>query len=90
MQLTNSESKEFVIHKVLNAPNLACNLFPVRAAATSKGKSVKCLITNAGLTIELVIYICGMGSLVDKLYHLDCELVSSESVSVALDEKLWD
>jgi len=40
MQLGNGESKEFVIHRVLYVPNLACNLFSVRAAA-SKGKSVK-------------------------------------------------
>jgi len=35
----------------------------------------------------------GMGSLIDKLYHLDCELVSLESVSVAFERSrmidLW-
>ena len=91
MQLAKGESKEFVIHKVLYVPNLACNLFSVRTAA-SKGKSVKfiddkCWIYNRAGDV------CGMGSLVDKLYHLDCELVPSESVSVAFEKSrvidLW-
>ena len=91
MQLAKGKSKEFVIHKVLYVPNLACNLFSVRAAA-SKGKSVKfiddkCWIYNRAGDV------CGMGSLVDKLYHLDCELVPSESVSVAFEKSrvidLW-
>jgi len=53
IQLGNGESKEFVVHRVLYVPNLACNLFSVRAAA-SKGNL---LMTNAGYTIELVMFV---------------------------------
>ena len=91
MQLAKGESKEFVIHKVLHVPNLACNLFSVRAAA-SKGKSVK-FIDDKYWIYNRAGDVCGMGSLVDKLYHLDCELVPSESVSVAFEKSrvidLW-
>ena len=84
MQLEECEPKESMIYKVLYVPKLACNLFSVRAAAT-RGKSMKfsddkCWIFNRAGNI------CGMGSLVDKLYQLDCESVSSEHVSVAIDQ----
>ena len=91
MQLGNDESKQFVIHRVLYVPDLACNLFSVRAAAL-KGKSVKfvddkCWIYNRAGNVS------GMGSLVNKLYHLDCEQASSESVSMAFERSrmndLW-
>ena len=73
-----------MIYKVLHVPKLACYLFSVRAAA-SRGKLVrfsdtKCWIYNRTGNIS------GTGSLVDKLYQLDCELVSLEHVSVAAEQ----
>ena len=73
----------------MHVPKLACNLFSVRAAA-SRGKLVsdaKCWIYNRAGNI------CGMSSLVDKLYQPDCEPASLEYVSVATergrDIDLW-
>ena len=69
MQFRVSESKKATLHNVLYVPQLACNLFSVRAAA-SKSNTVKfgrCWIRNNDG--ELL----GMGSLADKLYQLDCE-----------------
>ena len=60
---------------------LASNLFSVRAAAV-RGKSCnnKCFIYNrAGI-------VCGTGTLVGKLYQLDCEPISSECVTVASEK----
>ena len=84
MQLEKCRPKESMIYKVLHVPKLACNLFSVRAAA-SRGKPVKfsdakCWIYNRAGNI------CGMGSLVDKLYQLNCEPVSLEHVSVATEQ----
>ena len=64
---------------------LTCNLFSVRAAA-AKGNVVKfghsrCWIRDSNGKL------CGMGSLVDKLYQLDCEPASTEQVSVASAEQ---
>ena len=93
MQFGEHKHKETqsMIYKVLHVPKLACNLFSVRAAA-SRGKSVrfsdtKCWIYNKTGNV------CGMGSLVDKLYQLDCKPVSLEHVSVAAEQNhdidLW-
>lgn len=80
-----------VIHNVLFVPKLTCNLFSVRAAA-AKGNKVKfgekkCWIRNS------IGRLCGMGSLVEKLYQLDCELTSTIQASVAAEAKegldLW-
>ena len=84
MQLKECEPNECMIYKVLHVPKLACNLFSVRAAA-SKGKSVKfsvdkCYIYNRAGNV------CGTGSLVDKLYQLDCEPLSSERATVASEQ----
>ena len=64
------------MYKVLYVPKLACNLFSVRAAA-SKGNTVKighlkCWIRDRNEKLR------GMGSLVDKMYQLDCEPVLME------------
>ena len=67
------------MYKVLYVPQLACNLFSVRAAAT-KGNFIKfghtrCWIRNYSRKL------CGMGTVVDKLYELDCDMVSSEKAA---------
>ena len=71
-----------IIHDALFVPKLTCNLFSVRAAAT-KGNRVnfgekKCWIRNNKGKL------CGMGSLVEKLYQLDCEPTSKIQTSVAV------
>ena len=84
MQLKGHEPNVSMIYNVLYVPKLACNLFSVRAAA-SKSKSVKfsddkCWIYNRAGNV------CGTGSLVDKLYQLDCEAVSSEHASMVSEQ----
>ena len=86
-----SDPKQAVLYDVLYVPKLACNLFSVRAAA-SKGNTVrfeqsKCWIRHKTGRLE------GMGSLVGKLYQLDCEPVTEEQASSACEQKndinLW-
>ena len=91
MQFKVSDQKQAVMYKVLYVPNLACNLFSVRAAA-ERGNTVKfghskCWIRKR--TGELV----GMASLTGKLYHLHCKLVSpipeQASAVCELEVDLW-
>ena len=61
---------------MLYVSELACNLFSVRAAPT-KGTHVKfgqshCWIEDANGKL------CGMGSIIDKLYRLNCELATRQ------------
>ena len=79
-----SDPKQSVLHHILYVPKLACNLFSVRAAAV-KGNIVqvghsRCWIRDGNGKLH------SMGSLVDKLYQLDCEPVSMENVSVASEQ----
>lgn len=79
-----SKPKKYVICQVLYVPKLTCNLFSVRAAAV-KGKYIKfghtkCWIRDSSGNL------CGMGSLVDNLYHLDCKPVSMELASIVSKE----
>ena len=85
-----SSPKESTMHDVLYVPKLTCNLFSVRAAA-QKGNFIKfghskCWIRNQKGKL------CGMGSLVDKLYQLDCEHTTIEYACVSKqmsDIDLW-
>ena len=79
------------MYNVLYVPKLACNLFSVRAAA-SKGNIVKfsrsrCWIRDRSGKLY------GMGSLVGKLYQLDCEPAPVEDASVVCERRndvdLW-
>ena len=79
-----SKPKKYVICQVLYVPKLTCNLFSVRAAAV-KGKYIrfghtKCWIRDSSENL------CGMGSLVDNLYHLDCKPVFMELASIVSKE----
>ena len=81
-----SDPKRAIVHQVLYVPKLACNLFSVRAAA-AKGNIIKfghskCWIRDRNGKLR------GMGSLVDKTYQLNCEPVTKEQVSAALEEKV--
>ena len=71
-----SESKKAVLYDVLYVPKLSCNLFPIRAAA-SKGIIVK-FSRNGEL--------CGMGSLVGKLYQLNSKRTLTEHASAASEQ----
>ncbi len=86
-----SDSKKALLYNVLYVPKLACNLFSVRAA-TSKGNVVKfgrsrcCIRDRTGK-------LSGMGSLLNKLYQLDCKPAVGEQASPACeqgtDTDLW-
>ena len=80
-----SQPKKFVMYKVLYVPKLACNLFSVRAAV-SKGDFIKfghsrCWIRDGNGHLH------GMGTLVDKLYQLDCEAILSEAATLVNAQK---
>ena len=73
MQIEISKSRKCVIYHVLYVPEVACNLSSVRVAVT-RGKFEKfgqshCWIENANGKL------CGMGSMINKLYRLNCELL---------------
>ena len=76
-----SKPKRATMYRVLYVPKLACNLFSVRAAS-SMGKLVKfghsrCWVRDKDGKL------CGMGRMVDKLYQLDCEVIHSETATLA-------
>ena len=88
MLFPGTEAKKAVLHDVLYVPKLTCNLFSVRAAV-AKGNAVefgpnKCCIWDENGKLR------GKGSLADKLYQLDCQVVSSGYASVAQSRSdLW-
>jgi hypothetical protein len=91
MQFKVSDPKKCVMYRVLYVPKLACSLFSVKAAA-SRGNVVlfsatKCWIRNSRGNL------CGMGTLQNKMYQLNCEPVLQEHASVASenanDVDLW-
>lgn len=82
MLFDNYNTMNCEIENVLYVPKLSCNLFSVKSA-TNKGKVVqfghsKCWIRDANGKL------CGTGSLVNKMYQLNCETISQkEYASVA-------
>ena len=81
MQFNMSYTKKSIMYKVLYLPQLTCNLFSVRAAA-SKGNFIKfghsrCWIRDSDGKLS------GMGTL---LYQLDCETITPEQASVAMSQ----
>ena len=81
-----SKPKEVTMYNALYVPKLTCNLFSVRAAAT-KGNSVqfgnsKCWIRDRNGKL------LGIGSLVQKLYYLDCKTITWEHVTVASGSRI--
>lgn len=74
-----SSSKRAVMY-VLHVPKLSCNLFSVRAVA-KRGNTVKfgpsrCWIRGPNKILQ------GMGSLVEKFYHLQCEVTTNKETAV--------
>ena len=76
MQFKISKSRKCVIYHVLCVPELACNLFSVRAAAT-KGNHIKFGQTNCWIG-DGNEKLYGMDSMIDKLYRLNCELATQQ------------
>ena len=81
MLFPGTETKKAVLYNVLYVPKLTCNLFSVRAAV-AKGNAVEfgpnhCCIWDENGKLR------GMGSLADKLYQLDCQVVSTGYATVA-------
>ena len=70
MQFKVSDSKPAVMYNVLYVPDLACNLFSVRAG-TQRGNFVKFGRTKCWIRGQSGSLL-GMGSLSGKLYRLDC------------------
>ena len=88
MLFPGTEAKKAVLYDVLYVPKLTCNLFSVRAAV-AKGNAVEfgpndCCIWDENGTLR------GKGSLADKLYQLDCQVVTIGHASVASSRSdLW-
>ena len=81
MLFPGTETKKAVLYNVLYVPKLTCNLFSVRAAV-AKGNAVEfdlnhCCIWDENGKLR------GMGSPADKLYQLDCQVVSTGYATVA-------
>ena len=87
-----TEAKKAVLYDVLYLPKFTCNLFSVRAAV-SKGNAVEfgpqksCIRDEYGK-------LPGMGSLVDKLYQLDCQVaITADTAYVSVESSqgsdLW-
>ena len=80
MVFKTSEPKHVTMYNVMYVPKLACNLFSVRAAAT-KGNTVKFGETKCWIRSKCGT-LMGMGTLVNKLYYLDCSCSSVEAKHV--------
>ena len=84
MLFKQNHPKKSIMYKVLHVPQLTCNLFSVRAAS-SKGNVLKfghsrCWIHDSSGQLT------GMGTMVDKLYQLDCEALCSEQATYATSQ----
>ena len=82
-----TETKKAVFYNVLYVPELTCNLFSVRAAV-AKGNAVECGPNHCCIWDENGKF-RGMGSLADKPYQLDCQVVSTGYATVASSCDLW-
>ena len=88
MLFPGTEAKKAVLYDVLYVPKLTCNLFSVRAAV-AKGNAVEfgpndCCIWDENGKLR------GKGSLADKLYQLNCQVVTIGYASVATTRSdLW-
>ena len=85
MLFSVSDPKRTVFNHVLYVPKLAGNLFSVRSVV-SRGNIVQFGKTRCWIRSGPRGKLLGMGSLVDKLYQLDCRTLSQEQASVASEE----
>ena len=81
MIFEGNKFKKVTMYNALYVPELACNLFSVRAAAI-KGNTVEFGDTRCWI-YDRDGKLLGMGSLVKKLYYLDCRTITQEQVAVA-------
>ena len=82
MRFDKGSIKKGVLYNVLYVPKLTCNLFSVRAAI-AKGNVLKfdrnkCWIRDSKGVLR------GLGTLVRKMYQLDCEVSTSSQTSVTV------
>ena len=88
MLFPGTEAKKAVLYDVLYVPKLTCNLFSVRAAV-AKGNAVE-FGPNDCCSWDENGKLRGKGSLADKLYQLDCQVVTIGHASVASSRSdLW-
>ena len=88
MMFNGSSPRRSQLHHVLYVPKLTCNLFSVPAAA-AKGNVVnfghsKCWIRDGSGKLK------GTGSLVNRLYQLDCEAIPMDHASVSCEQSSVD
>lgn len=69
------------MYNVLYVPQLSCNLFSVRAAA-SKGNFVKFGRSHCWIR-DKHGKLCGMGTLESQMYKLDCEVTKPKTSACA-------
>ena len=88
MLFLGAEAKKIVLYDVLYVPKLTCSLFFLQTAV-AKGNAVEfgpnnCCIWDENGKLR------GKGSLADKLYQLDCQVVTTGYASVASSRcDLW-
>ena len=88
MLIPGIEAKKAVLYDVLYVPKLTCNQLSVRAAV-AKGNAVE-FCPNDCCTWDENGKLRGKGSLADKLYQLDCQVVTTGYASVASSRSdLW-
>lgn len=90
MKYKTSPPNKARLSQVLHVPQLACNLFSVRAAV-SNGNTVKFGDSRCWIRAQNG-KLCGMGTLTEKLYALDCEPIAAERTAIASEVKdpnLW-
>ena len=95
MEVSVSLSCLFVHEPLCQTPVVCCN--SIFRHSSSHMDHCTVLYVRVGFAQDCsnnrIRNVCGMGSLVDKLYQLDCEPVSSEYASVASEQEcdldLW-
>lgn len=85
LKINHNKVEPGILHEVLHVPQLATNLFSVRSA-TERGRIIqfghtRCWIKDKRGKVK------AMGTLRDKLFHLDCDSFINESAAVAMD--IW-
>ena len=90
MMFDKTSARKAVLYNVLYVPDLKCNLFSIRAAVANgnvvKFGGDKCWLRDANCVLR------GMGTLLDKMYQLNCESLRNNQralVAVNNEADLW-
>ena len=90
MMFDKTSARKAVLYNVLYVPDLKCNLFSIRAAVANgnvvKFGGDKCWLRDANGVLR------GMGTLLDKMYQLNCESLRNNQralVVVNNEADLW-